>query len=130
MEQQLHQSVNAFRGRHGLIPLTRDAALDAVARGHSTDMAARRYLSHENPEGLNWVDRLQKAGVRGFSMAGENVGQTNRRLPNAEIFEGWKHSPAHRQNLTARPFNRTGLGIARGPDGTLYYTQLYLTFPR
>jgi len=129
MEQELHQSVNDFRRSQGLIPLTRDPALDAVARGHSADMAGRRYLSHENPEGLNWVGRLQRAGVEGFTMAGENVGQTNRAPANTEILEGWKHSPVHRKNLTARPFNRTGLGIARGADGTLYYTQLYLTFP-
>ena len=130
MERDLHGAVNEFRRAHELIALERDPALDSVARRHSTDMATRRYLSHKTPEGANWVDRLERAGVRGFTMAGENVGQTNRRPPNTEILEGWKHSPVHRQNLAARPFNRTGLGIARAADGTLYYTQLYLTFPR
>ena len=130
LEAALHQSVNRFRSEQHLIALTREPALDAVARAHSEDMAARHFFSHESPEGQNWVDRLQRFGVDGFSMAGENVGMTNRPNPNQEILHGWLTSPAHRRNLTARPFNATGIGIARAPDGTLLYTQLYLSFPR
>jgi uncharacterized protein YkwD len=130
MEAALHRSVNHFRSEQRLIALTRHAALDAVARAHSQDMAARSYLSHESPEGHNWVDRLEHAGIEGFTLAGENVGRTNRPNPNREILNGWLTSPAHRRNLTARPYNYTGLGIARTPDGTFLYTQVYLTFPR
>ena len=36
----------------------------------------------------------------------------------------------HRRNLLSPPFNTTGIGIARAADGSLIYTQLYLTFPR
>lgn len=130
MEGALHQAVNRFRSEQHLITLVRDEALDAVARAHSEDMAARRFFSHESPEGHNWVDRLERSGIRGFSMAGENVGMTSRANPNQEILNGWLTSPAHRENLTARPFNATGIGIARAPDGSLLYTQLYLSFPR
>jgi uncharacterized protein YkwD len=130
LEAALHQSVNRFRSEQHLIVLTRDPALDAVARAHSEDMAARQFFSHQSPEGHNWVDRLQRFGIDGFSMAGENVGMTNRPNPNQEILQGWLTSPAHRENLTARPFNATGIGIARAPDGTFFYTQLYLSFPR
>jgi uncharacterized protein YkwD len=130
MEAELHQSVNRFRSEQHLIALARDPALDAVARAHSEDMATRRFFSHHSPEGHNWVDRLQRFGVEGFSMAGENVGMTSRPSPNQEILHGWLNSPAHRENLTARPFNGTGIGIARAADGTLFYTQLYLSFPR
>ena len=130
MEADLHRSVNRFRSEQHLIALTRDPALDAVARAHSEDMAARRFFSHQSPEGHNWVVRLQRFGIEGFSMAGENVGMTSRSNPNQEILQGWLNSPAHRENLTARPFNGTGIGIARAPDGTFFYTQLYLSFPR
>jgi uncharacterized protein YkwD len=130
MEAALHRSVNRFRSEQRLIALTRDASIDAVARAHSEDMVARRFFSHESPEGHNWVDRLQRSGIEGFAMAGENVGMTSRPDPNQEILQGWLHSPVHRQNLTARPFNATGIGIARAPDGSFYYTQLYLSFPR
>jgi uncharacterized protein YkwD len=130
MEASLYDAVNRFRAQNHKIPLQRRADVDAVARGHSADMASRRYLSHETPEGKNWVDRLGAGGVEGFSMAGENVGMTTKPNPNDEILGGWIHSKVHLDNLLAAPFNATGLGIARSADGTLYYTQLYLNFPR
>jgi uncharacterized protein YkwD len=130
LEAELHRSVNAFRATLHLVELERRSDLDEVARAHSADMAARGFFSHDTPEGLNPVHRLQRAGVAGFALAGENVGQTNRPGPNEEILEGWKRSPVHRQNLTAGPFNATGVGIARAADGTLFYTQLYASFPR
>jgi uncharacterized protein YkwD len=130
MEATLHRSVNRFRSEQRLIPLSRYPALDAVARAHSEDMAARNYFAHESPEGHNCVDRLERSGIRGFSLAGENVGMTSRANPNREILDGWLASPVHRKNLTGRPFNATGIGIARAPNGTLFYTQLYLSFPR
>ena len=130
LEATLHRAVNGLRAERGLIALTRRPELDAVARAHSQDMASRRYLSHRSPEGADWVARLESAGIQGFAMAGENVGLTSRRQPNLQILEGWKASPVHRENLVARFYNATGIGIARAADGTLYYTQLYLSFPR
>lgn len=130
LEAALFDAVNRFRAQHHKIPLARRADVDRVARAHSADMAARGFFSHENPEGRNWVDRLQAAAVEGFTMAGENVGVTTKPSPNDEILQGWIHSPVHRENLLAAPYNTTGLGIARRADGALFYTQLYLNFPR
>jgi uncharacterized protein YkwD len=130
LEADLHEGVNATRSQHGRITLERRADLDAVARAHSADMAARRYLAHDTPEGLNPVDRLSQGGISGFSLAGENVGQTNRSNPVGEIQQGWLFSPVHRENLLAPAFNATGIGVAGAADGTLYFTQLYVTFPR
>ncbi len=130
LEAALSDAVNRFRSEHNLIPLARRPDLDAVARAHSRDMASRGYLAHESPEGRNWVDRLGLAGVQGFAMAGENVGLTSRQDPNREILSGWIASKVHRDNLMARPYNASGIGVARAADGSLYYTQLYVTFPR
>ena len=130
LEAGLHEAVNEVRRREGLIPLQRDASVDQVARAHSQDMATRRYFAHETPEGLTPPDRLARGGVGGITLAGENVGLTSRAEPNQEIVAGWLTSPVHRQNLLAPMFNRTGVGIARAADGTLYYTQLYVTVPR
>ena len=130
LEQALHEGANRVRSEHHRIALERRPDLDLVARAHSTDMAARRYLAHENPEGESPVDRLQRGGIRGFSLAGENAGQTNRADPVREILEGWQHSPDHRTNLLAPAFNATGVGVARAADGTLYFVQVYVTFPR
>jgi uncharacterized protein YkwD len=130
LEARFHDMVNAERAGRHLLVLERDAALDAVARAHSADMARRRYLAHVNPEGQNPVQRLEAAGIGGFTLAAENAGQTDRGDPDREILEGWKASPVHRRNLYAPPWNRTGIGIARASDGTWYVTQLYVTVPR
>ena len=130
IEARLLDEVNAVRARHHLIPLRRMAELDRAARGHSNDMARRNYLSHDSPEGANPVHRITRSGVTGFTLAAENLGKTTHRDPNREIVESWLASPDHRGNLLAPPFNTTGIGIARAADGSLIYTQVYVTFPR
>ena len=130
MEQQLVRDVNDFRASQHLVQLERRSDLDAVARAHSEDMLRRGFFAHQNPDGLLWHDRIDRAGISGYTMAGENVAQTNQADPNKSVFVGWQNSPDHRANLLARPFNATGVGIARAPDGRFFYTQLYVTFPR
>jgi uncharacterized protein YkwD len=130
LEGRLASSVNATRAGSQLIPLERRDELDRVARAHSEDMARRGYLAHETPEGSNPLDRLRAAGLDGFTLAAENVGKTNLPEPNREILHGWLGSRDHRRNLLAPPFNATGIGVARTADGTYYYTQVYLTYPR
>jgi uncharacterized protein YkwD len=76
------------------------------------------------------VVRLEAARLSGFTLAGENIGSTNRPAPNREIVTGWLNSTVHRTNLLAPAFNATGIGIARAADGSLLYTQLYVTYPR
>jgi uncharacterized protein YkwD len=130
LEARFYAEVNAVRAQRHLIPLDRDESLDAVARAHSADMASRRYLSHVNPEGRNPLERIQAAGISGFTLAAENAGQTTFADPNDEILRGWIASPDHRRNLYSPPFNRTGIGFARAADGTWYVTQLYVSVPR
>jgi uncharacterized protein YkwD len=130
LEARLLDEVNAVRARHHLIPLQRTPELDRVARAHSADMARRNYLSHDSPEGANPVDRIARGGVAGFTLAAENLGKTNRPDPNREILQSWLNSPEHRRNLLSPPFNTTGIGIARAADGSLLFTQVYVTYPR
>ncbi len=130
LEAALHQEVQSVRSRHHLTRLERRPELDRVARAHSEDMARRGYVSHHTPEGANPLERIQAAGIEGFTLAAENIGKTNRGEPIREIVEGWLGSPTHRRNLFAPPFNATGIGVARTPDGALIFTQLYLSYPR
>lgn len=130
LEQALHLGVNTVRAERHLITLERRAELDAVARAHSEDMARRGFFAHESPEGANPLHRLEAGGIDGFTLAAENIGVTNRADPNREILVGWLNSKVHRDNLLAPPFNATGIGVARSEDGALYYTQVYVTYPR
>ena len=81
LEAQLYEAVNRTRVQYHLHPLQRQEVLDRAARAHSRDMATRRYMSHDTPEGLNPVHRIQRAGADGFTLAGENVGMTSRGIP-------------------------------------------------
>ncbi len=130
LEASLHRGVNAVRGAQHLIPLERRTDLDAVALAHSRDMVERHYLAHESPEGHNALIRLARARVAGFSLAAENIGITDRPDPNREILRAWTLSEVHRTNLFSPPFNATGIGIARAPNGSLVYTQVFVTYPR
>ena len=128
--ETLHRAVNAERVRHHLIPLVRDPQLDAVAHAHSADMARRSYLAHVDPEGVDPLERIQAAGIEGFTLAAENAGRTDEADAPAAILRGWIASPVHARNLYAPPFNRTGIGIAQAPGGAWFVTQLYVTVPR
>ncbi|MBW2494881.1 MAG: CAP domain-containing protein, partial [Deltaproteobacteria bacterium] len=83
-----------------------------------------------SPEGDNPVDRLQRAGIGDMHLAAENLGKTTQSNPSAEIVESWLRSPDHRGNLLAPALNFTGIGIARGIDGSLIYTEVYILVPR
>jgi uncharacterized protein YkwD len=130
LELLLYEQVNGIRAQRHLLDLTRLPELDAVAREHSIDMAKRGYIAHESPEGMNVVGRLERRSVEGFSLAAENIGTTNRPTPASEIVAAWLRSPIHRTNLLAPSFNATGIGFARGSDGSWIVTQLYATYPR
>jgi uncharacterized protein YkwD len=130
LEQQLFEQVNKVRSDYHRTALTRNPHLDAVARAHGKDMASRGFFAHDNPEGASPLDRIQASPLRGFTLAAENLGKTTAAAPSREVVNGWMFSKTHRKNLLAPPFNTTGIGVARAPDGTLLIVQLYVTVPR
>ncbi len=130
LEAGLLAQVNRVRSDHHLVPLVRRSDLDRVALAHSSDMAQRGYFSHQSPEGANAVDRLQQHGVTDMRLAAENLGKTTQSDPSAQIVRSWLQSPDHRSKLLAPALNFTGIGIARGADGSLIYTQVYILVPR
>ncbi len=130
LEADLLDRVNRVRGERHLIPLTRRSDLDRVALAHSVDMARRGYFSHQSPDGASPIDRLKRHGVTDMRLAAENLGKTTESDPGAQIVRSWLRSPDHRDNLLAPALNFTGIGVARGADGSLIYTQVYILVPR
>ena len=55
--------LNARRQVSGCPELKWDDRIAAVAQAHSRDMVRRNFFSHENPEGEDPFDRLEKAGI-------------------------------------------------------------------
>lgn len=113
----------ADRARAGKPALIADAALAAIARRHSDDMAARGYFGHASPTTGLAGDRLRAAGYLALAH-GENLAK-NDHLGEAEA-SLWE-SLGHRANIVGDAFTHVGIGIARvpGDDGGWLVTQLF-----
>jgi len=103
--------INRHRRATGRPTVVWDDRLAQVAQRHGEDMARRGYFGHENPDGLDPFDRIEKAGIR-FQAAAENLASGQR--TGAETFEAWMHSRGHRENLEGRDYTRIGIGLYRG----------------
>lgn len=124
LEAQAHRRINAHRRAKGLPPLEYDARIAAAARRHSEAMAAGKVrMGHEGFEARG--NRIAEA-IPLKAMA-ENVGfntyPVDRAVP--EAVSGWLASPGHRENIEG-DYDLTGIGVARGPRGAWYYTQIFV----
>jgi uncharacterized protein YkwD len=119
LEAKMLVLVNQERQKVGLKPLKFDAEMLVVARAHSKDMFARRFFSHETPDGLSPFDRMKKAKVR-YLAAGENLALG----PTLSIcHNGLMNSPGHRANILSKAFGRVGIGVLDGGIYGLMVTQ-------
>lgn len=115
--------INEARAAQGVSPLAGDPRLDAVAEGHSLDMATHHFFSHSSPNTGAPGDRAAAAGLAFRSLA-ENIAM-NQSVTAAH--HALLQSPGHRANLLNGDLRRVGLGIVRASDG-VYVTQLFATF--
>jgi uncharacterized protein YkwD len=113
---------NAARASAGAGTLILDTRLTAFAHAHARDMAERNYFSHTTPEGKTFAQRLQDAGLSGFS-AGENIAGNS----SAQgAVQAWLNSPGHRQNMLNASFRRLGVGVYRTLTSPYtYYVQVF-----
>ena len=122
MEIQVLKLINEHRTSIGLSELKSNEDIYSEALKHSISMAEEKVpFSHDGFEGR--ADRLLKK-VGGDSMA-ENValGQTTAQ----DVVDSWLSSVGHKQNIEGN-YNLTGIGIERGNDGDLYFTQIFLLY--
>jgi uncharacterized protein YkwD len=109
---------NRERAERGLPPLKEHAKLRQAAEGHSDDMVAGRYFSHDAPDGDDMVDRILRTGYARGAAAwslGENIAYGTGDLATAaQIHRAWMRSPGHRANILRRQFREIGIGIAIG----------------
>jgi uncharacterized protein YkwD len=127
IERQTFELINKKREALGLSPLVWSDELAELARLHSQDMADKNYFSHRGSDGTMVDDRADKIGIVNWSAIGENIAFL-RGYDDAAAFavERWMESPAHKQNLLDKRWKETGMGVAILPDGTYYFTQVFL----
>lgn len=112
-ERAMFELLNQVRREHGLSEFVLDPELTNLARRHSLDMWERKYFSHENPDGLNPLERAEKSAVD-FELIGENLALTK---TVERAHEGLMLSDGHRRNILDPNFTRVGLGVV---DGGIY----------
>jgi uncharacterized protein YkwD len=104
-EQAFLGRINAHRGGVGVAPLALQYQLGAAAKAHAASMASSNSMYH-NPD------------VRAFQVRcgyvprawGENIA-SGYETAN-EVFDGWKNSPPHNQNMLDPGFADLGVGRA------------------
>ena len=127
-EQRVFDLVNEERRARGERPLMWDGELCRLARLHAQDMARHGFVGHTGRDGRDMGDRAAAMGIRGWRALGENVAY-NQGFddPAAFAVERWMLSNKHRENILNAGFTHSGLGVAKGPDGRVYFTQVFIS---
>lgn len=123
---QTYAGVNAIRAEHGRPPLVPDGELANIARIRAQDMAARGYFSHDPPNGCNYACLLDNLGVQ-HAYAGENIAWNtwDWKQTAGVALQMWRNSPPHLENILNCHYTRFGAGVAKGADGTVYFTMIF-----
>jgi len=114
--------VNRLRAAHRERALTTDAALQAAARRHATEMIAGHFFAHTSPDGSTMTDRDEEAGYLtpgdAAFLLGENLAWGTGDLSSpASIVAAWERSPEHRANMLDASYRQTGIAVLAGvPD--------------
>jgi uncharacterized protein YkwD len=118
------ERINHLRKTMGLMVVSSDSVLDAVAQAWASRLANEGFFSHVDPTGGDLKSRLAAANYK-FGAAGENLGASSG--PLAAHF-GIEHSPGHRANLLEPGHRKLGIGIAsRETDGMTIVVQVLAT---
>ncbi|ETI40173.1 hypothetical protein F441_14243 [Phytophthora nicotianae CJ01A1] len=109
-------AVNKQRIAYGLSKLCMNKKLQTAAQGHSTNMAAKNYMSHTGSNGSTMSQRITAAGYK-WSACAENVaaGQTT----VDAVVTAWMASSGHRANILSTKYTMFGCGYAY-KSGTTY----------
>jgi hypothetical protein len=107
--------LNRYRVANGRRALVLDDRLARAARAHALDMVARDYFDHDTPEGDGPTERAERFGFP--SGVGENIAYSSHVTP-LSMFEMWRESPGHNQNMLYTSYTVVGIGFALGtPPG-------------
>ena len=125
LEGRIFAGINEQRRLQGLPPLAWSGDLARAALSHSQAMAARSFFSHDDPVLGGFADRLRAAGIACAACAENLFMARGYPDPVPIAVAGWMNSPGHRANILDARFTRTGIGVAQGPDGAVYITQIF-----
>jgi uncharacterized protein YkwD len=114
--------VNAHRVALGLEPLVVSPTLSAAATWKAQNMAAYRYMDHDDaqPQARTADERLAACGYPQAATWGENIASGY--ATAQAVVDAWLGSPGHRANIERPEFRATGVGAAGAPA---YWSQTF-----
>jgi len=125
--------VNAERGKVSLPFLTRNGALEKAAQTYAEDMQKRGYFSHFSPEGLNYIDRIDRAGYFA-SLQGKSCSCESDFAIYKALEDRAETSPNYivtkpQEVCACRPHFAVGENIARGQANALVVMKEWMASP-
>jgi uncharacterized protein YkwD len=108
-EARFLELINDYRRENGVPELAVSKALNQASYLHSKDMADKNYFDHDSQDGRTPDDRMAEQGYEDGT-TGENIAAG---YPTAEkVFEIWRNSPGHNENMLDEDFAVIGIGLA------------------
>jgi len=110
-KDDLIELTNQDRRALGLEPVKEDPLLSQAAVLKAQDMIALDYFGHYSPQGKSpwyWFDQV---GYK-YQKAGENLAIGF--VDSEEVFQAWKNSPSHWQNIVNPSYRDIGIAVVRG----------------
>jgi len=112
----LFDLVNNYRVANGRSALKGSVILTNVANWMANDMASNNYFSHTDSLGRDPHQRMDDFGYTFNTWKAENLVAG---IPDAQtVFDAWKGSPGHNENLLNPNFTVMGLARAYAPGST------------
>jgi uncharacterized protein YkwD len=120
MSAEILRYVNEYRQSKHLKPLQANSFISSVALDHSRNMlSGKTAFGHDGFK--DRIERIRKK-LGPLHVAAENVASGP--MGAREVVDGWLHSPGHRRNIEG-DFKLTGIGLAYGRRGMIYFTQIF-----
>jgi uncharacterized protein YkwD len=117
--------VNKERSANNLKPLNWNEDLVKSASDKLDDMFANQYFDHISKDGTTAWKFVLAEGYD-YKYAGENLGIDYRNVD--EVFDAWKKSPTHYENIMSDKFNEYGFaqkeGVYEGTN-TIMFVQIF-----
>lgn len=108
----LMSKINLERTQRFIPSLTTNSKLITAANGKASDMIARSYFAHVDPDGNYVWPRIEAAGYTPYVTLGENLAMD---FTSADaVVSAWMNSPTHRANIVNEKFQDQGLASIYG----------------
>ncbi len=108
----LMNKINEQRSSRFLSTLKTNSKLITAANGKASDMIARSYFAHIDPDGNYVWPRIESAGFTPYVTLGENLAMDF--TSASSVVEAWMNSPTHRANIINEKFEEQGLASPSG----------------